>query len=196
MNKEIDWDNAPEWATKKGYLEGTKHQVWANDKYYSYIADKYHANRGRFPIIIYTFGVGHGYSKNDFKCEHLRVNDSTTKEETKPVYTQEMKDKGELPPIGSMFIDTDSSNNEEVLALAYDFECVVYRAGNNLIDSRYYRVKLCKCEAIDTRTDSEKAFDRFLVKEYSSLTYDSPSDRDFIEDLHKSWKAAIKYTGR
>lgn len=48
---EIDWDKAPEWATKHGYAGLDRHQVWMDDCKYTYCD-------GRQDGMVFDFGRG------------------------------------------------------------------------------------------------------------------------------------------
>ena len=83
----------------------------------------------------------------------------------KPVFTQAMADAGELPPIGSLFIDVelnDTDDNTAVLAIAHDLPLkrVVYKRGETLQDTEYFGAVAHECKPIDQRTDREKLFDQ------------------------------------
>ena len=104
----------------------------------------------------------------------------------KPVYTQEMCDNGELPPIGSEFIDVelnDVGDNTTVLAIAHDLKLkrVVYRRGRNLDDSEYFGAVAHECKPIDTRTDKEKAIDKIILGDTGANT------RELLSIVYDKW---------
>ena len=72
-----------------------------------------------------------------------------------PIYTQKMCDNGELPPIGSMFIDIELDNEEQVEAMAHDLEFgrVIYKRGSTLQDSEYFGAQAHECKPIPPKLE-------------------------------------------
>ncbi len=68
-----------------------------------------------------------------------------------PAYTQEMHEAGELPPIGSLFIDVEFNENKVVEAIAHDAKLalVVYKAGDTVKDVEYYGAALSECKPLE-----------------------------------------------
>jgi len=88
---DINWDEAPEWATD--YASHSQWFYWVGKKGYSCASS---------PECFYEFG------SFDESTEYYLTGDFTTIEKRpskpvtlSPIYTQEMRDNGELPPIGS-----------------------------------------------------------------------------------------------
>ena len=81
---------------------------------------------------------------------------------SKPVYTQEMKDKGELPSVGMKFIDVLYNKHTVVTAIFRHDNQVVYVAGKGN-GKKYFGAELRECKPIDTRTDKEKTDDLFKI---------------------------------
>lgn len=83
--------------------------------------------------------------------------------ESKPIFTQAKADNGELPPVGSLFIDIEYNENKQVLALAHHLGKVVYAADyDDVSQVDYFHADQDCCMALDTRTDREKAIDEML----------------------------------
>ncbi|HHZ68863.1 MAG TPA: hypothetical protein EYN54_00950 [Methylococcaceae bacterium] len=106
-----------------------------------------------------------------------------------------MADNGELPPIGSEFIDmglNDIGDNTTVLAIAHDLklERVVYRRGSNLDDSEYFGAVAHECKPIDTRTDKEKAIDdmKYAYEKGNNM-------EDVLSEITKGYVAGVKWVG-
>lgn len=96
----------------------------------------------------------------------------------KPIFTQAMADNGELPPVGSLFIDIEYNENKQVLALAHHLGKVVYAADyDDVSQVEYFHADQDCCCPLDTRTDREKAIDAAFIsvnvdKETIGLIYD------------------------
>ena len=78
--------------------------------------------------------------------------------ESKPVYTKEMHDNGELPPVGSEYLDEDS---QLCVALCHVSTFVIGKMVEHVPISQYpvtstSRGDRCRRKPIDTRTDEEK----------------------------------------
>ena len=61
-----------------------------------------------------------------------------------------MSDTGELPPIGSKFIDVELNLDEEVEAIAHDINLgrVIYKLGSTLQDSEYFGAIASECKPL------------------------------------------------
>lgn len=131
---------------------------------------------GAFPMQQYCGSCGH-----ELLSELIPVTLS-------PVFTQDMFDAGESLDIGMMFATeageyhVDNINDKSI--------CFIDE------DGFFIGIPIGKAKPIDTRTDSEKAFDKFLSDQYNSNIAEfqgSESDVDFITGLQSAWKAAINF---
>ena len=132
----IDWDNAPEGAT---------HYWGRSNSFYKF------SNFGD----DFVFCVDQWDSCSDIECfrDDALIQRPAKKEPN--IYTQEMSDNGELPPIGSMFIDIELDNEEQVEAMAHDLEFgrVIYKRGSTLQDSEYFGAQAHECKPIPPKLE-------------------------------------------
>jgi len=119
--------------------------------------------------MVAAFIVDNGLSneKVDFDCM-VTPNDSAISKplsngdaiEAKPVFTQEMHDRGELPPVGSDYLDGD---NQLCTSIGYTSIDDVVGEMKELVSGIPYAAisvnKLNEISPIDTRTDEEKLRD-------------------------------------
>ena len=125
----IDWNDAPEWATKYATLNG--HKDW-----YYWIGDKGYLFFGASDFC--EFGA------SDASTEYFLIGDFDIIESrpviTKPVYTQAMCDAGELPSVGMECMYFDVYNT--LVEIMYISEwCVVFK---QLTEGYAKDVELCK----------------------------------------------------
>ncbi|MBP6517881.1 hypothetical protein [Shewanella sp.] len=82
----------------------------------------------------------------------------------KPIFTQAMADAGELPPVGSLFIDIEYNESKQVLALAHHLGKVVYAADyDDVSQVDYFHADQDECKPIDMRTEIDKAIDAAMT---------------------------------
>lgn len=98
------------------------------------------------------------------------------------VYTQEMKDNNDLPRIGMMvglrFNDVSRPTKGRLIVLTNDYIILLVDGGQE----QHYHRKTWSFEAIDQRTDSEKAIDDidlFITDTNNSLTGTYKLERNF-----------------
>ena len=173
---DIDWSKAPEWSTAYARLENKNWYYYINDKCYAFYTS---------PDEVYEYGSSDESTEYFVKGE-FEILEERPRPQPKPVYTQEMCDNGELPPIGSEFIDVelnDIVDNTTVLAIAHDLKLkrVVYRRGSNLDDSEYFGAVAHECKPIDTRTDKEKAIDKIILGDAGANT------RELLSIVYDKW---------
>lgn len=80
----------------------------------------------------------------------------------KPVFTKAMADNGELPPVGSDYLDED---NQVCRAIAHYSKFVIGDMLEHLQLQQYPAISTARVDrinAIDTRTDKEKAIDDII----------------------------------
>lgn len=193
MKTVIDWSKAPVWATAYAKLKNKEWYYYLNDTCYAFVTNL------------------------DEVCEYGLTNESTEyflfgdfdvlverpKPETKPVYTkeyftpcspvytQDMADSGELPSVGMECCYSGVLGNiwNKCTIIAY-YDGFVWTSDNGI-----RALKSTKFKPLDTRTDNEKAFDKFLDINYNSTRDEfskSESDRDFIEGLELAFNAGIQ----
>lgn len=143
-DKQIDWNNAPEWATSYAKLKNKDWYYYLNDKCYAFLTNL---------DEVYEYGL------TDESTEHFLFGDFDVLEErpVKPVFTQAMADNGELPPVGSEFMHkgvlavalSTSAEHDGVVTFTTDNGCSVECCWNN--DAWV--------KPVDTKTDKEKLFD-------------------------------------
>ena len=99
----------------------------------------------------------------------VQVNDDTVK----PVFTQEMADAGEFPPVGSVFL------NETI-----EVECIAIHNGRviTVSDSVYYSLPRDKCHPIKILTPKQKA-----VSEALKLFTDGEHVGNAVSKLYDLW---------
>ena len=162
---------------------------------YEFSDDEVKWEKGILSIFDYSDNIRKFQSRVDKKTEWWVF----IREVTKPIFTQAMCDAGELPPVGSLFVDVelnDIGDNTPVLAIAHDLPLkrVVYKRGDTLIDSEYFGAVAHECKPIDTRTEDDKAFDKH---------WDSLKDSDDVTELKTALRLAfnagnkhgLKFTG-
>ena len=187
---DINWDEAPEWATSYAKLKNKDWYYYLNDKCYAFYTNL---------DEVYEYGLA------DESTEYFLFGDFDVLEkrpQPKPIYTQAMSDAGELPPIGSMFIDVelnDIGDDSAVLAIAHDLPLkrVVYKRGDTLIDSEYFGAVAHECKPIDQRTDSEKAIEDMIeqLKMEGICSYDPIMLRILIGKFKGSKIHGVTFTG-
>ena len=112
-----------------------------------------------------------------------KMTEETKEQKDKPVYTQEMADNGELPPVGSSV----------VLRYNFDSKTVTHAgivlfssAGNCILATDYgeshFNIGDYIYEAIDTRTDEEK-----LIDEMENLITEHCSSNGTLRDLPRTF---------
>ena len=85
----------------------------------------------------------------NYHANYTAINDDM--QPVSPIYTQTMKDNGELPPVGSRFIDVElGDNGTEVEAIAHDLPLkrVVYKSASALEDCEYFGATIDECKVI------------------------------------------------
>ena len=108
--------------------------------------------------------------------------------EKEPVYTQEMFDNGELPPVGCMceckrIIKNDSFYNScYILGNSKDGEWLVFENYSGNIQSHNKKDGVFRFRPTDTRTDEDKAVDDMRFAAF---------ERDDFSDVHPI-EAALK----
>lgn len=87
------------------------------------------------------------------------INDAALKpSDGELVFTQEMKDNGALPPVGSWFIDSAYRSDINFLALLHHNKKVVYRDDSG----DYIGCPQHDCNPICNKTDKEKVVDEMI----------------------------------
>ena len=158
-------------AIKKGEYQITSHttnntEYWENvcaiPEFTDY-CEKMAAEEKRMDIIGQNGndGLHYGVSVMD---DALNAIDAFKSEKSKPIFTQAMADAGELPPVGSLFIDIEYNENKQVLALAHHLGKVVYAADyDDVSQVDYFHADQDECKPIDMRTEREKAIDTAIT---------------------------------
>ena len=166
----------------KGNLEDCEHYAVSSDAICSYIyvgTDENTRNKGALQVTDEVINNGRwalvssfvefnalvtemslGLDVNPINEGYYHKYLAADKEELEPIkqnpiYTQKMCDNGELPPIGSMFIDIELDNKEQVEAMAHDLEFgrVIYKRGSTLQDSEYFGAQAHECKPIPPKLE-------------------------------------------
>ena len=100
----------------------------------------------------------------DIACMQLDLSTVNAKP-SQPVFTQAMADNGELPPIGSQYLDED---NQLCKALLHYGNFVVGDMSEHIQLRQYPTLSTArndKVSVIDTRTNKEKACESYITKQ-------------------------------
>jgi hypothetical protein len=155
---DIDWSKAPEGATHYAEESVDNFACWIKqDHGLSYVAAWLHEKRGKDAVV-------HWNSPGDFI-----LTDCVAKPQP-PVYTQEMKDNTELPPIGSkvQFVGNDDYLVEFSIVDGDEIECICHTTDFEGESTGVYRHKDGYSVSILTqlvepltppKTDKENAID-------------------------------------
>ena len=107
------------------------------------------------------------------------------------IYTKEMVDAGVMPSVGMEVMHL--SVKKVVMLLADSNSKYALKSVND-----FYSLALAHdIKPLDTRTDKEKAFDKFLDDNYNSTKEEfckSQSDRDFIEGLELAFNHGVTWS--
>ena len=166
---EINWDEAPEWATHEGTPKGMQN----NSRYW--VGENNYQCR-RVNGVMNTYGKEYTWYFSTFTDLTART--------YKPVYTQAMCDAGTLPSVGMECCYSSSSMViwNECTVIAY-YDGFVWTSDNGIRS-----LANTKFKPIDTRTDEEKAFDNY----WSNLK-DCNDVVEFKEALKLSFVAGLNY---
>jgi len=140
-----------------------------------------------FNTINYSYA---DYKKSFSELSDMGVIGSKAKEDH-PVFTQAMADNGELPVVGSYFIDIEYNTDKPVLAIAHDLPMkrVVYKSCDN--DPEYFGAVAHECKPIDTRTDKEKLFD--AINSVPRIYIDDANK--LVDDIISGKLTGVKWVG-
>tara|TARA_R110000772_G_scaffold220247_1_gene330770 strand:+ start:7 stop:840 length:834 start_codon:yes stop_codon:yes gene_type:complete len=160
LDKELDvdiWKNAPEGAT---------HLSMGSENFPAYYYKL--ASDGLMLSNEYTNGWVHSCNANSW----LNNNDSLiTRPQTTTIFTQEMANNGVLPSVGMSVVvryNHDSKTATHTGRLKYLSDNIVILDING--SEWHGLLGDYVIEHIDTRTDKEKAIDKYIVKQVSLLT--------------------------
>ncbi len=165
-SEEFDWSKAPEWATMYGEMKGRSIvKCYANDGFFTPYSDPWNT------FEKHEFGVDGNWNKEDFTCLQKRS----------PIYTKEMHDTGELPPVGWVGeVCTDLSSMISTLRhwkVGDHIKCVVHVKNSSGGDTPVFQHLdlttvsglLLECfKPIETKTDEQKAYESFMLNKYVS----------------------------
>jgi len=117
----VNWDEAPEWAVNYAKMDDKDWRYWLGEDHYSLAEGSAH-----YPYGL-EVGDGENYQRDDFTL--IATRPLLTKGDVKPVYTQEMKDNGELPAAGMECLIINSCSaapNYNKATIKYMGDLVIY----------------------------------------------------------------------
>ena len=148
-----------------------------------YIGNGAHVIRSDYWQIVCTRKEFEDYAK-------MQELNSINKEAIKPVYTQEMADNGELPPVGCLVVDKRNKCEFQVL-LPADCNGYYVMLGHG---GDYHCELLRNLEPIDTRTDKEKLIDEIQneIDTYNKHSKSIPKDFKLSDHLFEKFDITLK----
>jgi len=182
---DINWDEAPEGAT-----------------HYTIVDDEllYYKSNGANILGCYDKEwVDDTSSKSWIMDNIIKLPEQVTQAGcTKPIYTAAMCEAGTPPIVGMMVLCSFEDGKWEKVLIDFISEILVVVTDQH--SAQYsFPIKEAQFKPIDTRTESDKGFDKFLSDEYNSNIAEfqgSESDVDFIVGLQSAWKAAINFKSK
>ncbi len=135
-----------------------------------------------------VYGIDCGWSNLADNIE-AKLTSATTNQH-KPVYTQAMANAGELPPVGSKYLDED---NQICVALCHTSTFVIGQLVEHLPVTQYPVISTSRndrCKPIDTRTDEEKLRDA-LAKNVSEWNDERAPVDDVVDSLLKNFTITL-----
>lgn len=189
-NNVIDWSKAPEGATHYGCENDSYGAGWYKN-----------INNNTFDVWPVTHGKWH---TSVGKGGDIGDRELIPKPQHKPIYTQAMSDAGELPCVGMECMaklkhqSYDHWGKVYIIGHSQDGKWLVFSDAFNTLSQHHIDNGTYEFKPIDTRTDKEKAFDKFLDDNYNCKISDfksSQSDKDFIEGLQLAFDSGVTFTG-
>ena len=184
------FNDAPEWATDYGVI------VYQGDPSYYWLGSEGFELVKKSSITKFrTYGGNHAV-ESAFAVIATRppVEEPARVVEGKPVYTQLMRDNGELPPIGSE-VRYNTASQGDVTGVVKRIE--VKPSATRSVDCRIFvyfenNARLInEVFPIDTRSDEEKTID------YMDYAYrKGGSMSDVLSEIKKGYVLDVEYTGK